>query len=61
VSSKEGMFSKEGGHKSHENFYVSFGPNYFSVLGGRTVRIRTVQSYSLKFGKEIEVVLGMIF
>jgi hypothetical protein len=36
------MFSKEGGHKSQENVSVSFGPNYFSVVGGRTVRIHTV-------------------
>jgi hypothetical protein len=42
VSSKEGTFSKEGGHKSQEKISVSFGPNYFSAVGGRTVRIRTV-------------------
>jgi hypothetical protein len=41
VSSKEGTFSKEGGHKSQKKFAVSFGLNYFSVVGGRTVQIRT--------------------
>jgi hypothetical protein len=41
-SSKEGTFSKEGGHKSQEKIYVSIGPKYFSVVGGRTIRIRTV-------------------
>jgi hypothetical protein len=43
VSNKEGMFSKEGGHESQQNyFFLSFGPKYFSAVGGHTVRIRTV-------------------
>jgi hypothetical protein len=37
VSSKEGTFSKEGGHESQETFFLSFGPKYFSAVGGRTV------------------------
>jgi hypothetical protein len=41
VRSKEGMFSKERGHESQEIISVSFGLNYFFVVGGRTVRIRT--------------------
>jgi hypothetical protein len=44
VSNKEGTFSKEGGHKSQDFFFVSFGPNYFSAVGGRTVRIGTVRT-----------------
>jgi hypothetical protein len=44
VSSKEGTFSKEGGHKSQEKFSMSFGPKYFYTVGGCTVRIRTFRT-----------------
>jgi hypothetical protein len=44
VSSKEGMFFEESGHDSRENFSVNFWPKYFSAVGGRTVRIRTVRT-----------------
>jgi hypothetical protein len=44
VSSKEGTFSKEGGHESREKISMSFGPKYFSAMGGRTVQNRTVRT-----------------
>jgi hypothetical protein len=44
VSSEEGTFSTELGHKSQEKNYVIFGPNYFSTVGGRTVQICIVRT-----------------
>jgi hypothetical protein len=61
VSSKEDTFSKELGHKSQGKKLCVFGPSYFSTVGGRTIRIRTI-SYSLYvFGTEIKAFLGTIF
>jgi hypothetical protein len=42
VSSKEGTLFKESGHDSQEKNSVNFWPKYFSVVGGRTVRIHIV-------------------
>jgi hypothetical protein len=44
VSSKEGTFFQESGHDSREKISVNFWPKYFSVVGGRTVRIRTIRT-----------------
>jgi hypothetical protein len=61
VSSKEGTFFKERGHDSREKNSVNFWPKYFSAVGGRTVRIRTVPVQSVQsygFGTEIEAFLA---
>jgi hypothetical protein len=66
VSSKEGTFSKEARAQIPRKIFC-FWAEYFSVVGGRTVRIRTVRTilyspYSqYGFGTEIEAVLGTIF
>jgi hypothetical protein len=64
VSSKEGTFSKEGGHESRENFSVSFGPKFFfllweAVLYGSYSSYDSVQS--VRIWHEIEAALGTDF
>jgi hypothetical protein len=44
VSSKEGTFFEESGHDSREKIFVNFWSKYFSAVGGRTVRIRTIRT-----------------
>jgi hypothetical protein len=41
---QRGHVFQERGHDSQEKFSVNFWPKYFSVVGGRTVRIRTVHT-----------------
>jgi hypothetical protein len=69
VSNKEGTFSKEGGHESYDFFYLfifiyfffpSFGPKYFSAVGGRTVRIHTFRTTVWIWHKN-QGILGMNF
>jgi hypothetical protein len=50
VSSKEGTFFEESGHDSREKNSVNFWPKYFSAVGGRTVRIRTVRTVPYRYG-----------
>jgi hypothetical protein len=50
---------QQRGHVLRKIFCEFLRPKYFSAVGGRTVRIRTVCTYG--FGMEIEAIFGTVF